>query len=396
MSARKRLTLRRDEGAGVRLGRPWVFRDALELPPGLASGDVVDLYDARASYVASGMVEPESPLTFRAWCLEAHEPIDAGLVRARVAAAAAWRSAAVGADVTALRVCHGEGDHVPGLQCDVYASEDGRHRIAVLRTDGRIGVAWEGPFIEAIVAAHAPTGVVVKNPHVDDGAARVVRGTVPGEVAIRERERRFWVNIREGQKTGFFLDQRDNRSLVGRLSRGLRVLNLFSYTGGFSVAAALGGAQRVVSVDIAGPAIEVARRNFTLNGVDPSGHGFEAADAFDVLAEVATRRGDYDLIVLDPPSFAPSAKSLPRALKAYEKLNAMALSALAPGSWLASASCSSHVRESALLDLIARAAATAGRRVVVAGVHGAGPDHPNRLGWPEGHYLKFVLLRVLS
>ena len=372
----------------VRLGRPWVFRDALELPAGLEDGEVVDLLGRDGAFVARGTVEPRSPLTFRAWTTDPSVSVDAALVLGRVERAAALRREVLGPDVTGFRLCHGENDAVPGLQCDMYGT------VASLRTDGVLGLVWEERFVAAVEAVARPTAIVIRNPHRDDHAARVVRGRVHGDVVIQERTRRFEVSVLEGQKTGFFLDQRDNRDRVGALSRGRRVLNLFAYTGGFSVAAALGGATRVVTVDIARPAVEAARRNFVLNGISVEPHGFEAADAFDVLAELGGKPPQYDLIVLDPPSFAPNKKSLDRALRAYEKLNEMALAALPPGGWLATASCSSHVRESDFLDLVGRAAARTGRQVTVAGVHGAAPDHPTRLGFAEGHYLKFVLLRV--
>jgi 23S rRNA (cytosine1962-C5)-methyltransferase len=175
-------------------------------------------------------------------------------------------------------------------------------------------------------------------------------------------------------------------------------------------AAALGGAARVTTVDLAAPAIDAAKRNFALNGLDPAQHEFMVGDAFDVLAELAARadggeergtngaRGGasaFDLIILDPPSFAPSRKMVPRATKAYEKLNELALRALPPGGWLATASCSSHVREADFLAILAEAARRAARSVTIAALHGAAPDHPIRLGFPEGRYLKFVLLRAV-
>lgn len=372
----------------VRGGHPWVFADALALPPGLRDGEVVDLADRRGAFLARGTIEPRSPLAFRVWTLDADEAVDAPLVERRLATALALRRAFLRADVTGFRVCHGEADFVPGLQCDLYGD------VASLRTDGGLGAAWEEPFVGAVARVLAPRAVVVRNPRVADGEPRVVRGEVGGEVEIVEHGRHFLVDVIAGQKTGFFLDQRENRDRVGALARGRRVLNTFAYTGGFSIAAALGGATRVTTVDLAAPAVDGARRNFVRNGLDPAAHEFVARDAFDLLAELAAAPPRFDLIVLDPPSFAPNRKSLPRALKAYEKLNELAMKALPPGGLLATASCSSHVRETDFLDALATAAQRAGRRFAIAGVHGAGPDHPIRLGFPEGRYLKFVCGRV--
>ena len=383
----------------VRGGHPWVFADAVELPPGLGDGEVVDLLDRRGSFLARGTVEPGSPLAFRAWTLDPAVPVDEELVERRFAAALALRRELLRPDVTGFRACHGESDFIPGMQCDLYGD------VASLRTDGALGAAWEETFVAAVRRAAAPRAIVVRNPRVAEGEARLVHGEPPGEVGILEHGRRFLVDVLHGQKTGFYLDQRENRDRVGALARGRRVLNLFAYTGGFSVAAALGGAARVATVDGAAPAIDAARRNFALNGLDPGAHDFAVRDAFDVLAELAAggaagtpdapgSGGPFDLIVLDPPSFAHSRRMVARAAKAYVKLNELALRALPRGGWLATASCSSHVREAGFLDHLAEAARRAGRSVTVAGVHGAAPDHPVRLGFPEGRHLKFVLLRA--
>ena len=421
-------TVRLTQGieASLRGGHPWAFADAVALPPGLADGEVVDLVDTRGEFVARGTIAPRSPLAFRAWSLDPEERVDAALVARRLAAARALRRELLRDDVTGFRVCHGENDHLPGLQCDLYGD------VASLRTDGALGVAWEERFVGAVQQLLKPRAIVVRNPLLQEGEARVVAGRMAaapaggheGEVVIEEHGRRFFVDVLRGQKTGFFLDQRENRDRVAQLARGRRVLNTFAYTGGFSVAAAQGGAAHVTTVDLAAPAVETARRNFALNGIDTASHAFLAADAFDVLAELAARMGSrsavkpaaqpaagaaarptaaaidglpdqpFDLIVLDPPSFAHSRKMVPRAEKAYEKLNELALRALPPGGWLATASCSSHVREADFLDCLTTAAARAQRHVTLASIAGAAHDHPARLGFPEGRYLKFALLRA--
>lgn len=376
----------------IRAGHPWVFADALRMPAGVADGEVIELHDRDGRFLARGTAEPRSPLAFRVWTLDRDEAVDAALVERRFAAALQLRRELLRPDVTGFRACHGENDALPGLQCDLYGD------VASLRTDGALGVAWEERFVAAVERHLAPRAIVVRNPQQQEGEARVVRGRLAdglaGEVTIVEHGRKFYVDVLHGQKTGFFLDQRENRDRVAQLARGRRVINLFSYTGGFSVAAAQGGATRVTTVDLAAPAVETARRNFALNGLDPAAHEFLAVDAFDVLAELAAAPPRFDLIVLDPPSFAHSKKTVPRAQKAYEKLNELALKALPSGGWLATASCSSHVREHDFLALLATAAARAGRRVTLASIAGAAPDHPARLGFPEGRYLKFVLLRA--
>jgi 23S rRNA (cytosine1962-C5)-methyltransferase len=372
----------------VRRGHPWVFKDALRLGEGLGDGEVVELLDRERRFLARGTVEPRSALAFRAWTLDPAERVDGALVRRRLEDAAALRRELLDPRVTGYRLCHGENDGIPGLQCDLYAG------IASLRTDNALGLAWEARYLEALRAVAAPRAIVVRNPLREEGRPVVIEGEVPDEVIIEEPGRRFLVQVMEGQKTGFFLDQRENRDRVAALAAGRRVLNCFSYTGGFSVAAALAGAARVVTVDIARPAVEAAKRNFALNDIPLQGHGFEATDAFDLLADAATRPGEFDLIVLDPPSFAPSRKALPKALKAYERLNEFALRALPPGGWLVTASCSSHVGEKELMEVVATAAHKARRALTMTGVFGAGADHPRRPGFPEGHYLKLLILRA--
>lgn len=372
----------------IRSGHPWVFADALRLPKGLKAGDVADLKSMQGDWMARGVVEPEGPIGFRVWTTRPEEAVGPALLAKRLREALNMRQLVLGPDVTGWRLCHGEGDGVPGLHCDIYGE------VASLRSDGALGLAWEPQFIEAVQALMRPKSLVVRNRLVGEGKARLVFGPDASDVVIQERDRRFHVDVMAGQKTGFFLDQRDNRDLVGRLSAGRTVLNLFSYTGGFSVAAALMGARRVVSVDIARPAIEEAQRNFTLNQIPLHQHGFEAADVFDVLGDLSKRPPVYDLIVLDPPSFAANQRSLGRAKKAYEALNAMALRSLMPDGWLATASCSSHIHTADFLEILANAAQQSGRTVRVVEVRGAGPDHPRRLGFPEGQYLDFVLLHV--
>lgn len=372
----------------IRAGHPWVFADAVRIPKGTRVGHPMRLVDTDGSFVAMGTADPNSPLAFRVWSTEPHVTIDQALITERLRDAVAYRRDVVPPEVTGYRVCHGENDQIPGLHCDWY---DG---VASLRTDGEMGAAWEPSFLGAVREVLSPRAIVVRNRTVQNGAARVVAGTVDGEVVISERGRRFSVDLLEGQKTGFFLDQRENRDRVAALAPGRRVLNVFAYTGGFSVAAALAGARHVTTVDIARPAVEAAAANFALNGVDPTDHAFVARDAFDVLAELGQNGAAPDLIVLDPPSFVRNRASRERGFRAYRKLNEMAFRGLPAGGWLCTASCSSHVHDRDFRDIVRDAAFAAGREARVAGVFGAGPDHPVRMGFPEGGYLQFAMVRV--
>ena len=213
----------------------------------------------------------------------------------------------------------------------------------------------------------------------------------PDELIVREHGMRIAVDVRAGQKTGYFLDQRENRLALRRFARGRsRVANCFSYSGGFSVSAALGGAREVVSIDRDAAAIRLARRNFELNGIDPAKHRFVAADVLEFL------RGDhepFDLIVLDPPAFAKSQRAVPAALEGYASLHRAALEALAPGGILATASCSARVSPDEFTGAIREAAAKTHAQLQLLEEKRQPPDHPGLLAFPEGSYLKFFVFR---
>ncbi|HEY5949528.1 MAG TPA: class I SAM-dependent methyltransferase, partial [Kofleriaceae bacterium] len=206
-----------------------------------------------------------------------------------------------------------------------------------------------------------------------------------------EDDARFGVDVRSGQKTGFFLDQRDNRRTIRRHAAGATVLNLFAYTGGFSLHAALGGATRVTSVDIAGPAIAAIEKNLTLSGLATEAHERVAADAFEFLERAAAQGRRWDLVIVDPPSFAPSERAKPAALRAYERLTRAALAVVEPRGRFALASCSSHVTEVDLLEMVAALPATDLRLRISAG---AASDHPVLAAFGEGRYLKFLFFDV--
>jgi 23S rRNA (cytosine1962-C5)-methyltransferase len=222
--------------------------------------------------------------------------------------------------------------------------------------------------------------------------ATVVLGAAPAdEVEVRENGLRFGVDLLRGQKGGLFLDQRDNRALVRTAARGRRVLNLFGYTGGFSIYAAAGGARATVTVDAAAPAIAAARRNFERNRLATGDARFVAGDAFAFLERAARDGERFDLVISDPPSFAPSRRALPTGLRAYRRLHRLCAAVTAPGGTLCAASCSSHVGGPAFLGTVREGARDAGRRFRLVELRGAGADHPVVPQFPEGDYLKFAV-----
>jgi len=396
-------TLRRDLVRSIRAGHPWVYREAIAAPAGLPAGTVVDLRDRDGQFVARGLFDPSSPIALRIYTLDENEPIDEALFSRRLEEALALRRHLFTADAAptdAFRLCHGEGDFLPGVIVDVYGP------VAVLIFDG----GERGParaFRDAIVKAVAALGqklgiraIYERLQRRSGGGGQLIFGSLPdsaglpGELVVREHGVRFSVDVVHGQKSGLFLDQRENRRRIRDWAGGRSVWNGFAYTGGFSVCAALGGARRVVSVDRAGPALLAARRNFSLNGIDPDRHAFFTEDAFTHLAAAAARGERYDLVIVDPPSFAPTERAVPLALAAYRELHRLALAIVAPGGLLCAASCSSHVPEAAFLSTLAPAGLSAGRRLRILEVHGQPADHPAPLAFPEGRYLKFALLAV--
>jgi 23S rRNA (cytosine1962-C5)-methyltransferase len=213
-------------------------------------------------------------------------------------------------------------------------------------------------------------------------------------VSFQEHGVRFTADLSQGQKTGFFLDQRENRQRIRQVAAGRRVLNLFGYTGGFSVYAGLGGAGHVTTVDLAGSALAVAEQHWQLNDLPPAGHRTVTADAFEFL-EQARRKGDHwELVIADPPSFASSEAAVPRAVQAYQRLIAACAAVSNPDGLLAAASCSSHISPETFLTACEEGISQARRRATLLGLYGQPPDHPTPLAFPELRYLKFVVMRV--
>lgn len=279
---------------------------------------------------------------------------------------------------------------MPGLVVDRY------DRVAVVRTDGEAASVRVRDLANALwprVAALGVTSMVhrtAERGHV--ARLELLHGAPPPDVVeVEEHGIPFLVDVARGQKTGAFLDQRENRRRVGQLARGRRVLNLFSYAGGFSLHAALGGAVHVTSVDMAAGAHATAQASFRAAGVDPSVHSFVTAEVQAFLDGARLRGHSWDVVISDPPSFAPNEKSVPRALAAYRTLHRACANILAPGGVLCASSCSSHVDATAFLSTLDDEA-LGGRELAVLELCGAGADHPCLAAFPEGRYLKFAVL----
>jgi 23S rRNA (cytosine1962-C5)-methyltransferase len=384
-----RVHLKKDLARHVRDGHPWIFADALA-PAKLPTGELVDVMGVDGKFLARGLYDAGSPIAVRVATRDAREAIDAGWVRARLSEALAARRGVIDARETdAFRWCNGEGDFLPGVVVDVYAE------VAVVRFDGDAVLRWRDWVADAVAELSRPLGVGWVYERSRGGRGEALRGGAPPEVVeIREAGVRFGVEVTRGQKTGTFLDQRENRRAIRPFADGVEVANLFAYTGGFSVHAALAGARRVATVDSAEAAIEAARGNFARNGLDPARHEFAALDAFAWLERARREGRRFGLIIVDPPSFAPSERSVQRALAAYRDLHAAALGLLEENGVIAAASCSSHVSAEAFLGALREGAVRAGRPLRVLEVRGQPGDHPSLPAFPEGRYLKMIIARV--
>jgi len=369
---------------------------------------------ARGRALGRGFWSRDTPIAVRMLTLDKADDL-AALVRARLAAALERRLAFIDRRRTnAFRWVHGEPDRLPGIHLDVYATAgairfdgDGARAFYVDQQDiarlvMEVGASIElGGLVERRRGPRArpkhggPTGDEAGRAENQDEALLLAGARPAGELEVREEGLAFGVDLVHGQKGGLFLDQRDNRVRVGALARGRRVLNLFGYTGGFSVHAAAGGAAATTTVDLSPGAVAASARNFERNGFSagppPQTHEVVVADAFTFLEDAANRRRRWDLVISDPPSFAPSQKALPAALGAYARLHRLCAAVVEPGGMLCAASCSSHVDAPAFLATVEDGCRQARRHFSLIESHGAAADHPVADFFPEGRYLKLVL-----
>jgi 23S rRNA (cytosine1962-C5)-methyltransferase len=400
-SGRKRLAVHLHPPAerAVRSGHPWVYANGIERirRPGEA-GDLAVIFDRKDRFLAIGLYDPSSPLRVR--ILHHGDPvqIDRDWLLQRMRTAQEMRAPLATQDTTGYRMVHGENDGLPGLVVDRYD----KTLVIKLYT-----AAWlphvqsivEGTRsltgAECIVLRHSRTVRRQLNDSVADG--QVIFGHLPASpVLFEENGLHFEVDPIRGQKTGFFLDQRDNRALVERYSAGRSVLNVFSYTGGFSVYAARGGARSVWSLDASSRALVAADRNFQQNlewpGVRAARHRVLSGDAFDMLPRLRDNGDRFDMVILDPPSFAKVGHEVDRALRSYERIIRMGMALVASGGMLVAASCTSRIGAEQLRSTAYSAAAAEARRMEILRQTGHALDHP--IGFPEGAYLKCIFARL--
>ena len=386
-SARRRvLTLKAGRERVVANRHPWIFAGAIGREGGPEDAAIADLVDGSGARVASGFHSRHSQIRLRVLTFGAEE-LTAELIGARIDAAIARRASIRSEQTNAVRLVHAEGDELSGLVIDLYndvvvveIANAGLDRIRALIVDAlRERLAPRVIYFKNDIPARKLEQLSTEAETIGEGGATAM---------VVENGLRFRVDPPSGQKTGFFLDQRDNRALARALADGRRTLNLFAYSGAFGVYAAAGGAQSVENVDISAAAIELARANHELNGAEAS---FVVADAFQYVRQTDQR---FDLVVCDPPAFAKSRAEVDRAARGYKDVNLFAMKLLEPRGMMMTFSCSGHMSLDLFQKVIFAAALDAGRRVSIVKRLTAGPDHPVSLFCPEGEYLKGFLLEA--
>jgi 23S rRNA (cytosine1962-C5)-methyltransferase len=389
-----KVILRKGKEISIRRFHPWIFSGAIQKIDGTpGDGGWVQVLDSQGETLGYGHYQQGSiAVRMLSFKVEAPSP---DFWREKISRALALRRAVrlPGETTNAFRLVHAEGDGLPGLIADFYAGvlvvqshDAGMH---LDRTD--IAAAFRQVLGEEVTAIYYKSQATLPGKLRDDGVDTYLFGDpIAGQVII-ENGNRFFVDWQAGQKTGFFLDQRENRKLLGELAAGKRLLNTFCYTGGFSVYALNAGAALVHSVDSSQKAIDLTRRNISLNGFDPQHHECFAADTFDFLKE---KQHEYDVVILDPPAFAKHREARHQAVRGYQRLNAEAMRTIAPGGLLFTFSCSQVVDRQLFYDTIVSAAIQAGREISVLHHLSQPADHPVSIFHPEGEYLKGLVLYV--
>lgn len=390
------IQLTRDVTRHLKQGHRWVFANCFDEKEKLTSG-LHALYFKR-DLVGFGVAQADTQLRFRMFCL-ADEPFfrkNSASKTLSLWGERQWKNALLirqGFDLArtnSFRLINGEGDGMPGLVIDIY------NDVAVIKHDHPImEKVWDlNAIAERLKSDFSQISCVYfkrKNSEEEKGVNIV--GKLPDETIFKENDLFFASNIRDAAKTGFFLDQRDNRKLIQSFSRGRTVLNLFSYTGGFSLFAAAGGAKSVTSVDIAKAAIEAVKRNFEINDFKTE-HRDIATDAFEFVEQEVSNKAKYGLVITDPPSFAPNQKSVPQATEAYKKIFSSSIRLVEENGLFAASSCSSHISTEAFLEITRESFSRAKKRGTLIYLGAQPYDHPYPLAMSELRYLKFALFRV--
>ncbi|MCB1895435.1 MAG: class I SAM-dependent methyltransferase [Zoogloeaceae bacterium] len=376
---------------------PWIFAGSVARTDGrLRPGDTVTVFDRDHRPLARAAWSPHSQIRARVWSFDPSQTIDHAFFKRAIAAAVRRRTEHPWLrEQRGVRLVHGESDGLPGVIIDRYGD------VVVVQLTSAGADKWRGAIVDAVVQATG-CGNVFERSDSDlraleglQALSGVLAGDLPADLAIDEYGVRLAVDVAGGHKTGFYLDQRENRALARSLASGRRVLNCFCYTGGFSLQALAGGAAAVLSIDSSAPALDIARRNLALNPqLDAARAEWLDEDVFQALRRLRSDGRRFDMIILDPPKFAPSAAHAERAARAYKDINLQAFKLLEPGGLLMTYSCSGGIGIELFQKIVAAAAVDAGAEAYMLHRLAAAPDHPVGLAVPEGEYLKGLVCRV--
>ncbi len=401
------VTITKKGQKAIEAGHPWVYAgEVLSCPENAENGAIVDVCSEKGTWLGAGLLSLHSLIRVRLLSRNANDSFDEGFWLRRFRYAWAYRKTVLEpSDLTACRVVFGESDGLPGLTVDrfgdilvtqtlSYGMETRKERlfpllVQALREDGQD--IW-GIYERNDEALREKEGLIQSK-----GFFPLSGETAPCETVteITENGVKYTVDFENGQKTGFFLDQKYNRRAVGRLSAGKRVLDCFTHTGSFALNAALGGAERVTAVDVSQAAVDMARRNAARNGLEDR-MDFLCADVFDLLPRLLEeKRREWDFIILDPPAFTKSRRTAEQAVRGYKEINYRAMRLLPRGGYLATCSCSHFMEEPRFLGVIAAAARDAGVQLKQIEARQQAPDHPILWGVPETNYLKFYLFQII-
>jgi 23S rRNA (cytosine1962-C5)-methyltransferase len=393
----KRLILKKDREKALLRRHPWVYSGAIQAVEGSpAHGETVAIHDAYGQFLAWGAYSPDSQIRARVWSWEQNEGIDANFFRRRIQAALDLRQTWIDpAQNSAYRLVHAESDGLPGLVVDRYNDS------LVLQILSAGAEVWREALVDVLVdlvnpdAIYERSDVTVRALEGLPTRTGLVYGDLPQQpLVIHENGLRFKVDLVGGQKTGFYLDQRDNRRICRDLAHGKSVLNGFAFTGGFSANALAGGAASVLSIDSSEEALQFARENIELNGLPAERCKWIVGDMFEELRTLRDRGQQFDLVILDPPKFAPTAAQAKQAARGYKDINLYGFKLLKPGGLLMTFSCSGGVDMAFFQKIVADAALDAGVSAQLLYRLGQAPDHPTHLAFPEGTYLKGLVVQV--
>ena len=376
----------------VEYGHPWVYRsDISDAEPGAAPGDIVDIYSSRNTFLARALYNPGSQIALRILTYE-HEEINSDFFYKRIGAA--WEYRKKVADINSCRVVFSESDFLPALIVDKFSD------VLVLQTSALGIERYKEQLADILVDIIKPAGIYERNDikvRELEGLEQktgFLRGSFDTNVLMTENGIRFVVDVAEGQKTGYFLDQKENRAAIRPFVKGTKVLDCFSHTGSFSLHAGSYGAQSVLGLDISDHAVETASANAKLNGLEGICR-FESANVFDRLREYDDKGERFDTIILDPPAFTKSRSSVEGAVRGYKEINLRAMKIIESGGFLITCSCSHHIDPEMFMDIVYNAGIDSRRKVRLVEYRSQAKDHPVLLPAPETEYLKCAILQIV-